>query len=230
MKNSVKYILDKRNMKQKQLIYGRYSKQYISKVINRHFAIPEALITIWEQVLRVPPRFFVDNKGLCKELNSIDIQELDSFINAQIFIENEKELQQFSETELALREHSLTLNITKLQRNIRKDILSVQGDIDCVSDALDVQENNLWFYKDILELHKYGYLSHDEWQSFLKAFQYVLDGTEDHLVANDNALVYGMFVLLKRARELNAIKQQKYLREYEELFGPMLENFNSHDE
>ena len=230
MKNSIKYILDKRNMLQKELIPSGFSKQYVSKVINRHFAIPEGLITIWEQVLRVPSKFFVGNKGLCKELNSIDIQELDSFINAQFFIENEKDLQQFSETELALREHSLTLNITKLQRNIRKDILTVNGDVDCVSSALDIQENNLWFYKDILELHKYGHLSHDEWQSFFKAFHYVLDGTEDRLVAEDNALVYGMFVLLKRARELNAIKQQKYLREYEEMFGPMLENLNSYDE
>lgn len=230
MKNSIKYILEKRNMQQKELNFGKYKKQYVSKVIHRHFAIRPELITKWESILQVPSRFFVDSNGLCKELNSIDIQELDSFINTQFFIDREKELQQFSECELALREHSLSLNITKLQRNIRKDILTVNGDVDCVSSALDIQENNLWFYKDILELHKYGYLSHDEWKSFFKAFQYVLDGTEDHLVAKDNALVYGMFVLLKRARELNAIKQQKYLREYEEMFGPMLENLNSYDE
>lgn len=221
MKNAIKYILDRRDMKQQELVVSLYNKQYVSKVVNRHFRIPKALEEEWEKILRVPSEYFVDKKGLCKELNSLDIHKLDNFFNAQAYLEMEEELQKMPQTEIALRNHALSMNITKLQRNIRKDILSVPNEVTDAVEALNVQEYNYWFYKKVYDAHNNGHLCDDEWKSLFRAFSYVAENTAEDGVAEENALVRGVFALIKKTREENAQKQELQIQDYIELFGPI---------
>ena len=220
MTNAIKYILNKKNLMQKDLVTLTCSKQYVSKVINRQFRMPVDLINSIVALTNVPERFFVDSNGLCRQCNAIEIQQLDNFLEEQIYKNIDSELQYTpSEVELADRERFLKLNIAKLQREIRKDIHSVSKDVCDQVDALEEQEANFDFYKDMLSLHKSCLISNQEWMSLLKAFKLIEENAPECDLKNENTLVYGMYILLKNSRELNAIKQKNLIREIEELFG-----------
>lgn len=227
--NAIKYILNKRNMKQQELVFDPFSRQYVSKVITRHFRIPESLISEWTKILRIPPKCFVDDNGKCKQLNSLDLREIDSYIESQFFIENEKELEQFIEVEYALRQHNLNTGTMKLQRSIRKDIYAFPKDIDDKFELLEAQESNLQFYEKIIALHRTRVMDHREWNSFFRAFNHVANNDDADAIKNDTALVYGMYILLKRSRELNAIQQYELHQDYEELFGALVDNLDEHN-
>lgn len=232
MKNSIKYILSKKQKKQQDLANDRYSKQYISKVINGQFRVPVEIIAKIIELTGVPKKYFIDDKGLCKQLNSIELLEVDDFIQSQEFAALEDELSSVSyEMEIATREQALKLNIAKLQRDIRTDIHSVAGeDVSSMFDVLAVEESNLCFYREILELHKKRQLEWAEWKSLFRAFRHVSDDVSEADVKNESPLVYGMYVLMKKSRELNAIKRYKDYEVYKELFDSLLEPFDAGDE
>ena len=238
--NSVKYILRKRNLLQKELILYRpdgtmlFNKQYVSKVIHGHFRIPVEAISEWSSILDIPPDFFVDKEtGKCKILSSMDTKEIDSYIDAQFYIENtekDKILSRSAEAEIALRHHSLSVNITKLQRNIRKDIYSINQDADDEISALNIQEANLEFYRKITELHRTNLLSNMEWNSFFRAFHFAEDNIDGEDLSDEHPLVYGMYILIKKHRELISIQQRREIQDYEDLFGSLINNFDNYYE
>lgn len=217
-------------MQQKQLTTPTYNKQYVSKVVNRRFRIPDVLVKEWERVLHVPSRYFIDDEGLCKELSPFDVQELNSYLNAQFFIENEEELYAFPETQRALREHDLSTNITKLQRKLRKDIYTVRNEADSMEAALYEQECNLHFYQDVLELRQSNCLSGDEWERLFQALYYLGEDMDETVIEKAHILVYCIYTLIKKYRELDMLKRHRDYLELKDVFDFCVDKLETHFE
>ena len=218
MTNSIKYILVKRNKRQKDLTTSDFQKQYVSKAINGEFRLCDELIQIITKETGVPAKFFVDEEsGKCKQLSSSDLIELEEFLSTPALIELEEELQPM--VEIPMRERQLTIDIRKLQRKIRNDILSVKEEVDSHYVALDVQENNLYFYRKMLEIRHSLLVTNHEWDSIFKAFYYLMDNPPEEDIEDSSSLSYKLYKAIKEDRALNESQQRQYLKDFEEIYG-----------
>ena len=246
--NSIKYILDRRNMWQHNLsciienqITGEkqiYDPKYVSKVINRKLKINESLQKKWSEKLQVPIEQFVDEKGYCKEIPSYEIHKLESYLDGQYEIKNEDmvvgsitdmdtnqerelKLADFQQVEIAVRKHNLETSITRMQRKIRKDIVGIKD--GSIESAFDAAERNLMFYKRVLDFHQQRPINEDECKSLFKAFAYLIDNvSEDKMKEDANPLAYGLCSVIKICREVEEKKRKKAIENYIKLFGEIV--------
>lgn len=236
MKNAIKYILSRTNIKQKDLAEQTgFDKRYVSKVVNRAFAVPPTIIKLIVELTGVPKRLIVDDKDVCRELNSIDLHELDGYLDAKFFLENAEEvvskkekirLKDFPECEKAIREYEIKSKIAKLQRDIRKDILSVDENVDYYSSVIDIQNNNIYFYEKLLETRNTKPINKDEWDGVFEAFDCLIDDIPEETVKKEtDPLVYGIYVVIKKSREIKATKDKKRFEELKEIFTSILDDF-----
>lgn len=162
MVNSIKFILAKRNLQQKDLTTENIQKQAVSRWILRERKINKNIIPFWEELLNVPAKYFVDDKGYCKELNDEELPALiDYLYDTQLLPESKNEYQD---------KYTLSSEVTKLQRHIREDICNID-DSKSIKENIKEQEMNLMFYKRILKLHKNKNISNDKWMTFFKELE-----------------------------------------------------------
>lgn len=225
MTNAIKYILVKRNKRQKDLTTTQFKKQYVSKIINGEYRPSSKFIPIITKVTGVPSKFFIDEKnGKCKQLSSTELVELEEFMNTSPLIEWDDELQ--SMLEIPTRERQLTIDIRKLQRKIRSDILSVKEDLDSYDSALDAQESNLYFYKKLLEIRKSKAISGNEWDSLFRAFYYLIDNPAEEEIQDTSSLAYNIYTAIKKDRALKKAQQNQAILDYIALFDD-IENIDN---
>ena len=240
-RNAVKYILHKKNIQCKTLpsiVKGKKrDERYISKVIHRKIKIHEDLQKSWSEALGVDTEYFVDDTGRCKILSNYEIHELDSYLMRKECIEIEDELYNleiveqkpmgiYPKVERELRYHRFEKDVTKLQRIIRKDIFTVNDEVGSEEANLNALHNNLYFYKNFLKYRKLNPITSDEWECLFKAFAYLLDDApEEKVKQNSPPLVYGLFVIIKKSRELKKLKNEKELKELVELFPNILDDY-----
>ena len=227
-KNSIKYILEKRNMRSKDIVLkytdgkDKYDSKYVSKVVNGYLKINPELVAHWEKKLRVPKEYFFDEEsGRRREMNSSEIIELDSFLNRQMYLEDYDELPDCEQITIEIRKHTLENNIVKLQRKIRKDILDVEA--DSIDNELNGAEGNLIFYNKILDLRKQKPITRDELDSLFKAFAYLIDNvSEDKMKEDANYLAYGLCSVIRICREVGEKKRKKAIENFIKLFGEIV--------
>lgn len=209
----------------------KFTKQYISKVINREYRINKLLVPKWVEILNIPEKYIVDEDGYCKELNSFEIYEIDRYLNSQKFIEYNDEIQNMSDAEEKIREYELSRDVTKLQRQIRKDIFSENVPVTSIFESLDLRENNLLFYEKILEFRESHPINKKEWDSLFKAFYYLLDNAPEEQVKEDiNPLVYGFYIVIKKCREIEKEKSISEYNDLKNLFGSLLDSYFEENE
>lgn len=226
LKNAVEYILNKRNKRQLDLRTQGCSKQYISKAIKREYKLRSDLIAKIIEVTGVPAKYFVDDKGYCKNLNSIDVSEIDNFFDSEYFIDLETEYQETPQIEKLIRECEIDSQITKIQRKIRKDINSIKENVDSEFSAMDIQDCNLSFYKKILEFREAQPIDRNECDSLFKALDCLIDNIPEETVKKEtDPLVYGIYVVIKKSREIKATKDKKRFEELKEIFPSILDDF-----
>ena len=215
MTNSIKYILQKKNLQQKMIAPKGELKQYVSRWVLGQRKIPKSVIEYWEKVLNVPAYFFVNEKGFCKELNEAEISELDEYLLGHPIHNVCDELKDSPAIIRVERGITLKRNIVKLKKNIHEDIYKIKKtiEINSIEEALDEQENSLNFYETVLRLHKRDNIKPEEWSSVFRALAYVADNTS--LDDVNEGLSYEIYKLILKNREEEQ-KKNKELLEFRE--------------
>ena len=176
--NSIKFILEKKGKKQKDLEYPGCSKQSVSKYVLRQRKIDEYTVQHWEAFLKIPHQFFVDEKGYCKELNLEEEQKLHDFLLKQDFekYDMQKEILARKAMEDAERHSYINYQTKIILNGIKTDIATNHSmtDVYTMEDVLDFQEANLKFYEMFLKLRKSSKISEHEWESLFKAMSIFL--------------------------------------------------------
>lgn len=228
MANSVQVILKKRNMLQKELIVKNYGdKQNVSRYVLRKRKIPRDLVPIWEKLLNVPEKYFVDEKGFCRELNSSEESELEDFLICQQYDVNEKgEIKGWIDEQVFLQQRSIGIKhgIKKINKRIEKDILLKNEERECNSEKewLDEVESNLYFYENMLDIIESKKIKYYEWNSICKVLSiFMLSNNNYKEVATKKMSVMEMTIYeaICKNRKEKEKNDSELLAWYKEMWG-----------
>lgn len=230
MINSIKYILKERKMQQKELINDGVKKQYISRWINRERKFDILQLQFWIETLNVPERFIIDDDGYCKLLNENEFQELKDYLFNQQLSNMPYEFQKSMQIQVLERTRDLDLRISKVQKNIRNDILNTVYFKSCldneVESALDSSNSNACFYEDIIFLHKNKVLNRNEWFLLIKALGNIDEKMSSKTRKEEMILINNIRESIRNYREYVAIKEKEQLENNHKLALEWMECFD----
>lgn len=219
MINSIKFILNYKNMQQKELESTNDSKQTVSRWVLRKRKIPSHIINKWEVILNVPSKFFVDKEGYCKELNDAELSELRDYFFYRQYEGLEDKFRTNYQVQKQERLYEFSKRVVSIQKKIKSDIYDVHcNDIDEFDEIINIQENNVLYYEKILYLHKCNKIHSDEWDFIFKTLFLIADNASEEKVNEENILVQELYKLIINNRIKQKEKNMQMFNELNELF------------
>ena len=220
--NAIKYILEKRNMQQKDLEYNykdkhgirrRFKKQAVSKCVLREKKINDATKNKWSEILNVPPEYFMDENDKCREMTDEDLYKLETYLimNPYKGIMEDEEIYEIAQIQYIERLKDLEYDIKKTLKDIKNDIYKIGKEIPYEAAELDIIGNKMNFYKQILEIKSSQIIRDDEWGYLFIAINAIKAGKK---IESENPIVKGFYNGIREYREQN----KKLTKEIMELF------------
>lgn len=246
MTNALKMILKERGMTQTEFAEAlSISKQSVTRWVQREKPMPEYHIEYAEALLNVKRKYFIDERRRCKILDANEKLQLDDYLLRQRFEQPTstaseykyyKNISNLSESELARREYleekylisykrkRVNADIQQLSVRIKNDIKNVKVATTEYSSAyaLDLLDDNISFYQNLMHLRESKKITMEEWNSVLKAL-YMLISKEEKITSDKVALDIYDILLANRLEKQQTNKEN--LEFYKSIWGtPNLES------
>ncbi|MBR2042501.1 MAG: hypothetical protein IJ945_09065 [Oscillospiraceae bacterium] len=229
--NAIKYILEKRNMQQKDLRYRyeddkgikrHFEKQAISKCILRQRKINERTEKVWASLLNVPPEYFIDKNHFCKEMNDEDLYKLETYLimNPYKGIMEDEGIYEIAQIQYIERLKDLEYDIKKTLKDIKNDIYKIGKEIPYESAELDIIGNKMNFYKQILEAKSSQIIRDDEWGYLFIAINAIKAGKN---IESENPIAKGFYNGIREYREQNKKLTEEAMRLFDYNFDSDIE-------
>lgn len=223
MSNSIKYILKIRGMQHKELCFDTMQRQYVSRYINRQRKIPEYVQEKWEKIMRVPSKYFVDEKRFCKELSLDDKQRLEDYLLSQQFSDTENDewgWMMSRERQRAERMQYIQYELKRIKKQVEEDVYSVPDVADPMEEyVIDNIESNLQFYNRFLTLKSSNKISNEDWNGVFRAMSYfIMNQVEEDDIVEDE-FVKEVYAAIKKRKQKISQQQLEGENFYKEIWG-----------
>ena len=217
MINSVKLIINVRDIKQNQLKVATFgARQNVSRWIARGHKIPEDLIPYWESILGVDQSWFVDEDGYCRLLDEKEAYELEELILTQAYECPDIDYRDNTMKQRIERIHSVMVAKEKLISTIEEDIFDTQYNAEEMlpEEELGILEANLSFYQRICEMRKSKKISETEWTYLFRALSYLISANNNENEIEKDTIagqIYGIFRNDREKKLQNTLEIMKLL-------------------